>query len=112
MKPDYKFEMKRWEDGVDHHPMSEELMEWMMDVDFNTGDSLCLKKGGDGDNGEALMFLMDGFFENLDTTAEIQRLLNALDDAGWAQCKKCKTLAPKQYVFSTCCEGCATGDDE
>lgn len=35
----------------------------MKDVDFNTGDSFNLKTGGDGDNGEILMYLMDGFFE-------------------------------------------------
>jgi len=60
---DYQHENDRWEKDIEHHPMSEKLMEWMMDVDFNTGDSLCLKTGGDGDNGETLMFLMDGFFE-------------------------------------------------
>lgn len=63
MKPDYESERTRWERGVEHHPMSEALMKWMMDIDFNTGDYFCLKMGGDGDNGESLMFLMDGFFE-------------------------------------------------
>ena len=60
---DYQHENDRWQNDIEHHPLSEKLMKWMMDVDFNTGDSLCLKTGGDGDNGETLMFLMDGFFE-------------------------------------------------
>jgi hypothetical protein len=61
---DYKQEAKRWEDGVPHHPLSVKLMKWMMDVDLNAyNDSLCLKMGGDGDETEHLMFLMDGFFE-------------------------------------------------
>jgi hypothetical protein len=63
-KIDYKHEKDRWENGVEHHPMSVKLMEWMMDIDLHAyKDYLCLKAGGDGDNGEHLMFLMDGFFE-------------------------------------------------
>lgn len=65
MTTDYDFEGKRWENGIEHHPLSVKLMEWMMDIDINAyGDSLCLKIGGDGDNGETLMYLMDGFFEH------------------------------------------------
>lgn len=67
MNMDYEYEANRWEDDIPHHPMSERLMEWMMDVDYHAyGDSLCLKTGGDSDNGEHLMYLMDGFFEMLD----------------------------------------------
>ena len=112
--PDYKYEMKRWENGVEHHPQSEELMKWMMDVDYNTGDSLCLKKGGDGDNGETLMFLMDGFFESTEDTlrSENKKLLEALDHADWGQCPSCKAFAPKEFIYSDCCEGCTEGDDE
>jgi hypothetical protein len=61
---------RRWEDGMEHHSMSEKLMDHMMKVDWENGDGHCLKKGGDGDNGENLMFLMDGFFEALDTAKE------------------------------------------
>lgn len=95
---DYDYENKRWENGVKHHPMSVRLMEWMMDVDFNTGDNLELKIGGDGDNGETLMFLMDGFFErngfqqqidtlmekNAQLEAEVYRLKNQGGDSGFA----------------------------
>jgi hypothetical protein len=55
----------RWEKGADHHPKSEELyraIEWL-DWEFG-GDGLCLKSGGDGDNGEHLMFLLDIWFES------------------------------------------------
>ena len=69
-KPDYKKEKQRWENGVPHHKLSEALMAWMADVDYNTGDTFCLKKGGDGDNGEHLMYLMDGFFERTASVAE------------------------------------------
>ena len=60
---DYAKEGKRWENTA-HHPMAVKLMAWMMDIDLHAyNDSLYLKAGGDGDEGEHLMFLMDGFFE-------------------------------------------------
>ena len=54
---------RRWDEGIAHHPKSLALMEHMMAVDYENGDDYCLKMGGDGDNGEHFMFLMDGFFE-------------------------------------------------
>lgn len=57
----------RWEDGVDHHPMSKRLMKFLKDHDFKDyNDYFCWKSGGDGDNGETLMYQMDAFFELLD----------------------------------------------
>lgn len=60
-------ELNRWEGGIDHHPMSERLVRFMADHDFNDyNDAMCIKVGGDGDNGEHMMYLMDAFFEMLD----------------------------------------------
>lgn len=57
----------RWEDGMPHHTMSERIMEFLEEHDFNDyGDSFCWKTGGDGDNGETLMYQLDAFFESLD----------------------------------------------
>ena len=51
---------KRWETGVDHHPQSEDIFKAISKIDFLLhGDSFCFKSGGDGDNGESLMYLMD-----------------------------------------------------
>lgn len=59
---------KRWNDGIDHHPKSLALMEKIMDVDFVfCDDHFCWKKGGDGDNGEALMYLLDIIHEEEDS---------------------------------------------
>lgn len=59
----------RWGEGVDHHPMSERLMAFLAEHDFkDCGDHFCWKTGGDGDNGESLMYQMDAFFEMLDQT--------------------------------------------
>ena len=56
----------RWGEGIDHHPMSERLMKFLCDHDFvDYDDYFCWKKGGDGDNGETLMYQMDAFFELL-----------------------------------------------
>ena len=61
----------RWENGTEHHPMSERIMRFIMDHDFNDyQDTFCWKKGGDGDNGEALMYELDAFFELLDILKE------------------------------------------
>ena len=55
---------KRWETGVPHHPKSKALMKSIEDIDFKFGgDYFCWKTGGDGDNGENLMYLLDIIFE-------------------------------------------------
>lgn len=60
-------EKDRWEEGISHHPMSERLMKFIADHDFvDYNDCFCWKMGGDGDNGETLMYEMDAFFEMLD----------------------------------------------
>jgi hypothetical protein len=57
----------RWEDGIEHHPMSERLMRFLAEHDYNDyNDYFGWKIGGDGDNGESLMYQMDAFFELLD----------------------------------------------
>lgn len=57
-------DLNRWEEGIDHHPMSVRLMEFLVEHDFyDYNDHFCWKMGGDGDNGEALMYQMDAFFE-------------------------------------------------
>ena len=59
--------LDRWKDGIDHHPMSERLVRFMAAHDFNDyNDSMSICVGGDGDNGEQMMYLMDTFFEMLD----------------------------------------------
>jgi len=59
--------LNRWENDIAHHPMSVRLMKFMAEHDFfDYDDYFCWKTGGDGDNGESLMFEMDAFFETLD----------------------------------------------
>jgi len=57
---------ERWEQGIEHHPKSKELARFIGDLDYEYGDYFCFKFGGDGDNGEQLMYLMDVYFENKD----------------------------------------------
>ncbi|MDJ0986785.1 MAG: hypothetical protein QNJ26_14680 [Desulfobacterales bacterium] len=64
---------KRWENGIDHHPKSEALMEKIMNVDFVWNDDyFCWKRGGDGDNGESLMYLLDIIFDEEDKSKGIK----------------------------------------
>jgi len=58
---------KRWEQGIEHHPKSEELYKRIADADWKyLNDYFCWKSGGDGDNGEFLMYLLDIIFEEDD----------------------------------------------
>lgn len=60
-------DIDRWSDGVEHHPMSVKLMKFLSKHDFNDcSDYFGWSIGGDGDNGEVLMYEMDAFFEALD----------------------------------------------
>ena len=55
---------KRWEEDIPHHPKSKQLYKDIAELDFQYGnDYFCFKSGGDGDNGEHLMYLMDILFE-------------------------------------------------
>lgn len=58
---------KRWEQGIPHHPKSKELFKAISNIDFKfCDDYFCWKSGGDGDNGEILMYELYIYFEHLD----------------------------------------------
>lgn len=58
---------RRWEDDVPHDLRSIEIYESISDLDFRLqNDSFCWKSGGDGDNGETLMYLLDEHFARKD----------------------------------------------
>jgi len=60
-------EIDRWGEGKEHHPMSQRIARFLFELDFNDYDDyFCWKSGGDGDNGETLMYELDTFFEMLD----------------------------------------------
>ena len=57
----------RWSDGVDHHPMSVRLLRFIqLNDERDYSNYFDWRIGGDGDNGESLMYQMDAFFEMLD----------------------------------------------
>ena len=66
---------QRWERGIEHDPRSVGLAHAIADLDLKQADdSFCFKFGGDGDNGETLMYILDIYFEKLDNdTREINR---------------------------------------
>ena len=57
---------ERYLDGTPHHPKSKILFKFLSDIDFSEGDTFGWKSGGDGDNGELLMYQLDTFFEHDD----------------------------------------------
>lgn len=58
---------KRWTEGTPHHPMSQEVALTLGTLDLHLcSDYFCWKFGGDGDNGETLMYLLDLYFEAVD----------------------------------------------
>jgi hypothetical protein len=57
----------RWEQGIPHDPRSIALYKSIAKIDWEEGgDSMGFKCGGDGDNGESLMYLLDLHFEDED----------------------------------------------
>ena len=62
---------ERWEQGIDHDPRSVELFNSIRHIDETYGDdTFCFKAGGDGDNGEHLMYLLDIHFEQQDAECQ------------------------------------------
>lgn len=61
----------RWEQGYDHHPASIQLHKELDELDWkHLKGYFDFKSGGDGDNGETLMFLLDMIFERRDAAVE------------------------------------------
>ena len=59
--------VKRWEQGIPHHPLSEETGSFLESVDWLFCDNFFdWKFGGDGDNGEFLLYELDIMYELLD----------------------------------------------
>lgn len=56
---------QRWEDGDRHNDLSYLIYNFIEEYDFKyNGDRFYFKSGGDGDNGEELMYLLDVFFDS------------------------------------------------
>ena len=62
---------QRWEQGVEHDPRSEEIVRAMAKLDWEFYDGhLDIRVGGDGDNGESMMYLLDYYFAQKDANGE------------------------------------------
>ena len=48
-----------------HNQKSKEIYDFISELDFQNGDIFCFKSGGDGDNGELLMDLLDCYFNRV-----------------------------------------------
>ena len=54
---------RRWEQGVAHNLKSEKLAEEIARIDSANNDFFDLRFGGDGDNGEELLYILDIMYE-------------------------------------------------
>jgi hypothetical protein len=60
-------ELDRWSKGIDHDRRSEKIGRALGTIDYEIfDDSMDLKFGGAGDNGETLMYALDIYFDLLD----------------------------------------------
>jgi len=57
---------KRWEQGIPHHYKSIEIEKIISEGDRMAGYPLDMKFGGDGDEGETLLYILDIYFEEED----------------------------------------------
>ena len=58
---------ERWEQGIEHDPRSEEIVRAMARLDWeHYNGALDIRCGGDGDNGESMMYLLDYYFAEKD----------------------------------------------
>jgi hypothetical protein len=63
---------KRHKQGMPHHPESVNLFQSIKYIDSYLGENyFCWKSGGDGDNGEILMYQLDIHFERLDAATHV-----------------------------------------
>lgn len=61
---------QRWEQGLEHDSRSTAIYTNIAEIDFfENGNAFNFKAGGDGDNGETLMYLLDVHFEREDMKA-------------------------------------------
>ena len=62
----------RWSQGIPHDTRSIELYKRIEQLDFEiNNDYFRFKSGGDGDNGEILMYLLDTYFEEKDAKTRV-----------------------------------------
>ena len=62
---------KRWEQGIEHHPMAVRIFDMLEKSDWAFADDyFCWKRGGDGDNGETLMYALSVWIELVEAVAE------------------------------------------
>ena len=66
----------RWELGLPHHPKSLAMLQDLNALDFALLNGYFdFRTGGDGDNGETLMYLLDVKFECEDANINVSDLL-------------------------------------
>lgn len=68
--PNEEIVIKDYGCGKDHDPRSEKIFRFIEEADIQNGDVFYFKSGGDGDNGEMLMDLLDAYWKSVDAGDE------------------------------------------
>lgn len=64
---------ERWENGVPHHPVANALESLIRDAQRHCRYDLDIEFGGDGDNGEDLLFCLSQLFEDKPEALDLLR---------------------------------------
>ncbi len=91
----------RWELGIDHDPRAVEMFEAIALIDYHENDDYCgWKSGGDGDNGEDLMYLLDCYFARKDAGRVVtDDVKDDVKNARWIYGDRGDTGAKFYYVM-------------
>ena len=75
---------ERWERGIPHNPLSIIIVHALEAVDFRFfNDYFGIKVGGDGDNGETMMYIFDAYIEELGGLDDLRGVVNYLDKTNY-----------------------------
>lgn len=65
---------ERWERGIPHHPEAKRIFKLIEESDWAfMNDYFCWKSGGDGDNGENLMYSLSVMLELQDAEKNLDK---------------------------------------
>ena len=107
---------ERWEKGIEHHPKAEYILKLLRDSDWLFGnDYFCWKKGGDGDNGETLLYSLSVLLELKDAQA-LNKVIQCFNCNWEGTIEDCELYedcdeVDEQYHTVAFCPNCESGDN-
>ena len=69
----------KWSLGESHHPLSELLVRTMAIIGWDKFSHFDIRCGGDGDEGETMMFILDSYFEEFNGVDDVKKVLALME---------------------------------